>query len=221
MIFDVKRVVAAPRTPRLFPLDAALLSPAYNAILKISMSSIDVPLKSGGFGQPKFGQTMRKDGWWKEPLLVCLGYLIFIAYANYAILQNGYYELPGTGYLSPMYCLPLWFKATPTWWPALIPYSAGWFILWAPLGFRFTCYYYRGAYYKAVWMDPPSCTVGEPRNSYLGEHSFPLILQNIHRYFLYLAIVFIGIPFYDAWRWDCGLTDLRDQVHSLESDSVR
>jgi hypothetical protein len=163
------------------------------------MSSIDVPLRGGGFGQPKFGQTMRKDGWWKEPLLVCIGYAIFIIYANYAILQNAYYELPGTGYLSPMYS-PLLFRNAPLWWPALIPYSAGWFILWAPLGFRFTCYYYRGAYYKAVWMDPPSCTVGEPRKSYLGEHSFPLILQNIHRYFLYLAIIFIFILSYDAWR---------------------
>jgi len=58
------------------------------------MSSIDVPLKNGGFGS-----TMRKDAWWAEPLLVFLSYLAFIVYANYAILQNGYYELPGTGYL--------------------------------------------------------------------------------------------------------------------------
>jgi len=36
-------------------------------------------------------------------------------------------------------------------------------VLWAPGGFRVTCYYYRGAYYKAFWADPPSCTVGEPR----------------------------------------------------------
>ena len=40
--------------------------------------------------------------------------------------------------------------------------------------FRLTCYYYRGAYYKAFWADPPSCTVGEPRSSYWGENSFPL-----------------------------------------------
>ena len=54
-------------------------------------------------------------------------------------------------------------------------------ILWAPGGFRLTCYYYRGAYYKAFWADPPSCAVGEPRKSYWGERSFPLILQNVHR----------------------------------------
>ena len=26
-----------------------------------------------------------------------------------------------------------------------------------PALFRVTCYYYRGAYYKALWADPPSC----------------------------------------------------------------
>ena len=71
-------------------------------------------------------------------------------------------------------------------------------ILWAPGGFRFTCYYYRGAYYKAFWGDPPGCTVGEPRKSYLGERYFPLVLQNVHRYFLYIAIAFIAMLAYDA-----------------------
>src|SRR5439155_12489916 len=66
-------------------------------------------------------------------------------------------------------------------------------------GFRLTCYYYRGAYYKAFWADPPACAVGEPRKTYLGERSFPLILQNVHRYFLYLAIIFIFILSYDVW----------------------
>src|SRR5213594_2641375 len=73
-------------------------------------------------------------------------------------------------------------------------------ILWAPGGFRFTCYYYRGAYYKSFWADPPSCTVSEPRQTYRGEQSFPLILQNVHRYFLYLAILFIGLLGYDVWK---------------------
>jgi hypothetical protein len=87
------------------------------------MSSIDVPLKNGGFGS-----TMRKDAWWLEPLLVFLSYMAFIIYANYAILENNYYELPGTGYLSPMYS-PLLFRSMPSWWPGFIPYSAAWLIL--------------------------------------------------------------------------------------------
>jgi hypothetical protein len=88
----------------------------------------------------------------------------------------------------------------PVWWPAFLPFSAAMLILWAPGGFRLTCYYYRGAYYKAFWADPPSCTVGEPRKTYLGERSFPLILQNVHRYFLYLALVFIVLLAHDAWK---------------------
>jgi hypothetical protein len=73
-------------------------------------------------------------------------------------------------------------------------------ILPFPGGFRFTCYYYRGAYYKAFWADPPSCAVGEPRKSYLGENSFPLILQNVHRFFMWVAIVFIALLAYDVWN---------------------
>ncbi len=65
---------------------------------------------------------------------------------------------------------------------------------------RVTCYYYRGAYYKSFWADPPACTVSEPRKTYWGENSLPLILQNVHRYFLYLAIFFVFILAYDAWK---------------------
>ena len=69
-----------------------------------------------------------------------------------------------------------------------------------PGGFRFTCYYYRGAYYKAFWADPPGCAVGEPRKKYRGERWFPLVIQNIHRYFLYLAIAILFVLGYDAWK---------------------
>jgi uncharacterized membrane protein (DUF485 family) len=82
----------------------------------------------------------------------------------------------------------------------VLPFSPALLILPFPGGFRFTCYYYRGAYYKAFWADPPSCAVGEPRKSYLGENSFPLILQNVHRFFMWVAIVFIGLLAYDAWK---------------------
>lgn len=168
------------------------------------MSSIDVPLRKGGFGE-----TRRTDAWWVQPLLIFLGYLVFIIYANYAVFvpncgvtpqgtPQPCYEVPGTSYLSPMYS-PLLFTSAPAWWPGFIPFSAAMLILWAPAGFRFTCYYYRGAYYKGWWMDPPNCAVGEPRNTYRGEKKFPLILQNVHRYFLYLAILFIFLLAWDAW----------------------
>src|SRR3982751_4589770 len=69
-----------------------------------------------------------------------------------------------------------------------------------PPGVRLTCYYYRGAYYKGFWADPPSCAVGEPRKSYRGELFFPLVIQNIHRYFLYAALVFLIILAHDAYK---------------------
>ena len=69
-------------------------------------------------------------------------------------------------------------------------------ILWIPLGFRTTCYYYRKAYYRSYFADPPACAVGEPtvHKRYRMETAFPFILQNLHRYFLYLAFVPLVLP---------------------------
>lgn len=164
------------------------------------MSSIDVPLRGG-----RFGRTSRRDLWWVQPLLTFLGFSIFILYATWAAFQGNNYRFGP--YLSPFYSPEVlgdpahaWFGPWPHWWPLWMPMSAALLILWAPGGFRLTCYYYRGAYYKAFWADPPSCTVGEPRNRYRGERSFPLILQNVHRFFLYLALVFLVILALDVWR---------------------
>ncbi len=44
-----------------------------------------------------------------------------------------------------------------------------------------------------------NCAVGEPRKGYLGEKYLPLVLQNVHRYFLYLALLFIIILGRDAF----------------------
>jgi hypothetical protein len=152
-----------------------------------------------------FGQTMRIDTWWKQPLLIFLGFAAFVIYSTWAALQGGHYHFGP--YLSPFYSPELfgdsphsWFGPKPAWWPGWLLFSPALLILWAPGGLRLTCYYYRGAYYKAVWADPPACTVGEPRKGYRGERSFPLVMQNVHRYFLYLAVIFIGILSYDVWK---------------------
>lgn len=151
-----------------------------------------------------FGQTMRKDGWWVGSLLTFLGFSAFIVYSTWAAFQGEHYRFGP--YLSPFYSPELLGSATayfglkPTWIPTWVPFTAALLILWAPGGFRFTCYYYRGAYYKAFWADPPACSVGEPRHSYRGESKFPLIMQNIHRYFMYLALLFIVILAYDAYE---------------------
>ncbi len=153
----------------------------------------------------RFGETDRGDRWWLTPVLVFLGLSSFIVYSTWAAFQGAHYAVGN--YLSPFYSPELfgdthhaWFGPKPGWIPSWLPWSPAFLILWAPGGFRLTCYYYRGAYYKSFWGDPPACAVGEPRKSYLGEQSFPLIMQNVHRYFLYLALAFIVLLAYDAFN---------------------
>jgi hypothetical protein len=148
------------------------------------------------------GRTQRRDNWWAGPLVTGLVLGSFVIYTTFRIFQNAYFQfghgVPGTldpehAYLlSPMYS-PL--LTLPAWVPDWI--SPAMFILWMPGGFRLTCYYYRKAYYRAFFLDPPACAVGEPRDQYQGETRL-LLFQNIHRYFLYIALVFIVILGYDA-----------------------
>ena len=152
-----------------------------------------------------FGETARPEPWWLKPLGIFLALSAFVVYGTWAAFQGEHYSFGP--YLSPFYSPELFgdsshalFGPRPGWWPGWLPFSPALLILWAPGGFRLTCYYYRGAYYKAFWADPPACGVSEPRKGYRGERSFPLILQNVHRYFLYLALVFVVILAHDAWK---------------------
>ena len=133
--------------------------------------------------------TIRKDIWWLEPLLIGAGFALFIIYATYRALEGKFYEVGP--YLSPFYSPRVSFY----WWhwsPALL-------ILWIPATFRATCYYYRKAYYRSYFLDPPACAVGHlGAGKYCGENKLPLILQNLHRYFLYLAILVLVFLWWDA-----------------------
>ena len=164
------------------------------------MSNAVVPLQRRGFGE-----TLRRDAWWVYPLVVLIILGGFVAYATWAAYQNAHYEFGP--YLSPFYSPVLfgdsphaWLGPRPSWWPGWLPFSPALLILPAPAGFRLTCYYYRGAYYKAFWADPPNCAVGEPRSGYRGESAFPLIIMNVHRYLLYIALAFLVILSYDVWK---------------------
>lgn len=170
-----------------------------------------------------FGATSRRDNWWLGPLLTLLGLLAFIVYSTWAGMAGNFFEIRQntanfTGpevapYLSPFYS-PLiydaqsphaWIKkAKPDWWPGWMPFSSAMLILAGPGLFRLTCYYYRKAYYRAFWADPPACGVGEPRKKYWGENHWPLLLQNAHRYTMYVAVLFLVMLWWDvfhAFRW--------------------
>jgi hypothetical protein len=160
-----------------------------------------IPVK---FVPRSFGETERRDWWWIEAILVVIVFSSFLGYGTWAAMQNEHFE--SGPYLSPFYSpllwgdsMHAWLGPRPDWFPVALFYPAL-LILPFPGLFRFTCYYYRGAYYKAFWQDPTSCAVGEPRGtSYWGERWFPLVLQNVHRYFAYAAIIFIVILSYDVW----------------------
>ena len=140
------------------------------------------------------GATLRRDAWWMAPALTALVLGSFGIYATWAAWIGAHYEWGP--YLSPFYS-PL---LRPAWWPL----SPAFLILVFPLGFRMTCYYYRRAYYRAFFLDPVACSVGEARHGYQGETKFPFVLQNLHRFFMYAAVVFIFILSYDVWlamRW--------------------
>ncbi len=164
-------------------------------------------------GHPQgFGATVRTDSWWKGPAITVAVLTSFIIYTTWAALQGvHYYADP---YLSPFYspvlftdltasgAAPLWhswFGHWPSWWPDFLPNSPALFILVFPAAFRFTCYYYRKAYYRSFAGSPPGCSVGPLASDrkYRGETGL-LVIQNLHRYALYFAILYPPILYYDA-----------------------
>jgi len=152
-------------------------------------------------------RTLRGDRWWLAPLVTFLGLSAFVLYGLIRTATQKYYFVEGTGfsYLSPFAspCVSAscvegsshfgqWFGK----FPAMVPLA----IVTLPflLGFRLTCYYYRKAYYRAFWLSPPACAVAEPKAKYTGETRFPLLAQNLHRYFFFMAVLISVINSYDA-----------------------
>ncbi len=152
----------------------------------------DIELRATGFGK-----TDRRDSWWAAPLATAIALGLFGVYGIVRALMFRHYEtLPPNfdfHYLSPFYSPKIFL-------PGLEWLSPAFLVLWAPLGFRVTCYYYRKAYYRAYFADPPACAVGEFRKHYRGESSFPFIFQNIHRYFLYAALVVLVFLWIDVYQ---------------------
>jgi hypothetical protein len=157
--------------------------------------------------------TVRGDRWWVQPAITVLVLGGFVLYSTWAALQgNHYYHHP---YLSPFYSPVLFtdtsvpgaapidhaaFGALPGWWPDFLPYSPAFLILMFPGAFRFTCYYYRKAYYRSFTGSPPACAVVplfKRSRPYRGE-TWWLLFQNLHRFALYFALLFLPILGADA-----------------------
>ena len=134
---------------------------------------------------------MRRDApWWLLPVTVIVVLGSFIAYSIWASTA-GQGEARNAPYLSPLY--------SPGWLANHIPTFPGLLCILIPIAFRGTCYYYRKAYHRSFLWDPPACAIGELRHGrYRGETTFPLILNNLHRFALYGAIVYMPILTYDA-----------------------
>jgi hypothetical protein len=127
--------------------------------------------------------------WWAGPVTVTAVLTGFGIYVGITVLffAKGEYE----NYLSPFYSPPV---GNPSWLPSFL--SPAILVLWLPLGFRATCYYYRKAYYRAFFWDPPGCASKaqqrEPRSveGYRGERNL-FVWNNIHRYFMYASFVLL------------------------------
>ena len=142
-------------------------------------------------------RTLRRDAWWRNPASTVVFLFVIVTYLTWAMFQNAYYFV-GTAMhrdlISPLYSPCITGSCVPGahgtflvlhWWmitPALFAISV-------PGGFRATCYYYRKAYYRGFWQAPPACGVADAHTTYTGESRFPLILQNLHRYFFLAALV--------------------------------
>src|SRR5436309_11259432 len=93
--------------------------------------------------------------WWVYPVSTAIGFTLFVIYSTWSILfASGQHAWEHGPYLSPYYS-PL---VKLSWWPL----SSAILVAWAPLGFRATCYYYRKAYYRSFFWDPPACAIREP-----------------------------------------------------------
>ena len=173
--------------------------------------AVKLPMRRG------FGVTDRIDAWWKGPTAMALYLGLMVVYATWrgfmeadfwmfsefgrsAGVQTMAIENQGSHVLSPLFS-PLILPGGDglggpipefLWWM-----SPAMFILIFPAGFRGTCYYYRKAYYRAFFQQPTACAVSKPWNAYKGETKL-LVVQNLHRYFMYAALVYLPILSYDV-----------------------
>ena len=169
-------------------------------------------MQSVQIGRPEaLGRTSRMDRWWATPAATAAGLIFFFGYLTLRAFNATYVWFDP--YISPTVAPPLftpasgypgavpvnhaWLGAFPSWWPSFLPQSPAFFIPGLAIAFRFTCYYYRGAYYKAVALTPPACAVRGAAKRYRGETAL-LLFQNLHRYTLYGAVFLLACLWWEG-----------------------
>ena len=135
--------------------------------------------------------------WWLYSAFFMGSQTLFGIYVMWVVLFD--FQLAEAGaYLSPFFS-PLLPVAT----IGSFLVSPGVYIVWSPLLFRVSCYYYRKAYHRAMFA-PPACAKEPPsllmRFKYRGEVALPWVFNNLHRFFLYTAIVNVAFLLYDVAR---------------------
>jgi len=167
-----------------------------------------MPVGTGAPGRAQIEErTLRTDRWWQTPLITAAFLSAWVLYAVIRTASQRAYWVDQYHYLSPFTspCVTAncpdeardfgqWFGHFPPFVPLAL------MVLPFLLGFRLTCYYYRKSYYRAFWQSPPACAVAEPHSGYTGETRFPLIVQNLHRYFFYAAVVISVLNTWDLIR---------------------
>ena len=124
---------------------------------------------------------------WLYPTFVVVALTLFGVYTAWIVL----FQPPGQfgPYLTPFESPLITLGRIPP----------GIFVVWAPLVFRATCYYYRKAYFRSFFWHPRSCAVDErPGRRYRGETVFPWILNNFHRFAFYVIFVQVLFLIFDA-----------------------
>ena len=125
---------------------------------------------------------MARAGVRRDGLVAFFGYLTFRAFnATYVWFDPYISPTVAPPFFTPTSGCPgavpldhAWFGAFPSWWPPFLPQSPAFFAPALAIAFRLTCYYYRGACYKAAFMKPPNCAVGGAPFGYRGEQALLL-----------------------------------------------
>ncbi len=137
--------------------------------------------------------TWRLDLWWAQPVTLVIALTLFVAYSMFRVYEMGSNPVVAHGayhYQSPFVAWDLtWLMPASV--VAVAPFLGypGFILLPFPAGFRFTCYYFRRAYYRSFVARPAGCsTEAWKGKEYKGESRL-MIFQNLHRYFLYATVL--------------------------------